>query len=316
MIQKPRTDKEAMVQELIEAPDPGGKAELSWTHKWTRDTYERAIKEGGLTGKIADTVGGKREVREVLEDSDRALLDAMVEFDKAKEAGDAARQMAAILKARDARAAMSTDKVAFVEATDALRAAIANAIAIAVDIALTVLVPGVGHLAGAAISLAVNIGTKAAIMGDQYDWSMLKADLVGSAIGLGLGAPSRLVGEQAAGIVGRKLAGAGQELGFAVSAEVKAGAQQMAGQAFEVAATTVATNEALGQDATEGLDVAYGIAAVKGGLARRRGAAKPKTTCARGRRADDGDQAGRRADHPYDRRRCHHRSPGAGGWWR
>ena len=43
VIQKPRTDKEAMVQELIEAPDPGGKAELSWTHKWTRDTYERAI---------------------------------------------------------------------------------------------------------------------------------------------------------------------------------------------------------------------------------------------------------------------------------
>ncbi len=309
--QKPRTDKEASIQELIEEPDRGGQAEIGWTYKWTRDTFERAIEAGGVTGKIADTVGGKREVRETLEDSHRALTDAIIEFRKAGEAGDKAGQMAAMLKVRDARAAMSTDKQAFIEATDALRAAIANAIAIAVDIALTVLVPGVGHLAGAALSLAVNIGTKAAIMGDQYDWGMLKADLVGSAIGLGLGAPSRMFGEEAAGIVGRKLAGAGDELGFAVSAEVKAGAQRVAGQAFEVAATTVATNEALGQDATEGMRDAYGIALAKGALARRRAAAKAKG--AAGDEPATGDQARRRADHPCDRRRHHDRSPGPGG---
>jgi len=66
-----RTDEEAAVAELINAPEPGGESELHWTFKWTRDTHERAIAEGGMAGRIGDTtIGGVREVRQILDDSE------------------------------------------------------------------------------------------------------------------------------------------------------------------------------------------------------------------------------------------------------
>src|SRR5690242_7606469 len=198
-----RTDEEAAVAELNNAPEPGGESELHWTFKWTRDTHEREIAEGGMAGRIGDTtIGGVREVRQILDDSENQLLDAMNEF---RNATTPDAKIAALLKARDARAAMSVDKSAYVAATDALRASIANAVAIAVDIALTFAVPGAGGLvARAVISLATNIGTKVAILQDQYNSEMLTGDIVGAVVGMGLGVPSKLAGEGAAKVVGRR----------------------------------------------------------------------------------------------------------------
>ncbi|MDT5093241.1 MAG: hypothetical protein QOH60_2604, partial [Mycobacterium sp.] len=260
-----RTDEEAAVAELINAPEPGGESELSWTFKWTRDTYDRAIAEGGMAGRLGDTtVGGVREVRQILDDSADQLLDAMNEF---RNATTQDAKIAALLKARDARAAMSVDKTAYVAATDALRASIANAVAIAVDIALTFAVPGVGGVvAHAVMSLAVNIATKVAILGDQYNSEMLTGDIVGAVVGMGFGAPSKLVGEGAAKIVGRRLASAAGELGYVISPELKAfaaAATRIAGQAAETAGSTAATNVALGKDATEGMAIAFVVAGVK-----------------------------------------------------
>jgi hypothetical protein len=260
-----RTDEEAAVAELINAPEPGGESELSWTFKWTRDTYDRAIAEGGMAGRIGDTtIGGVREVRQILDDSADQLLDAMNEF---RNATTPEAKTAALLKARDARAAMSVDKNAYVAATDALRASIANAVAIAVDIALTFAVPGVGGVvAHAVMSLAVNIATKVAILGDQYNSEMLTGDIVGAVVGMGFGVPSKLAGEGAAKIVGRRLASAATELGYVISPELRAfaaAATRIAGQAAETAGSTAATNVALGKDATEGMGLAFVVAGVK-----------------------------------------------------
>ena len=260
-----RTDQEAAVAELINAPEPGGESELSWTFKWTRDTHERALAEGGMAGRIGDTtIGGVREVREILDDSENQLLDAMNEF---RTATSSDAKVAALLKARDARAAMSVDKNAYVAATDALRASIANAVAIAVDIALTFAVPGAGGvLAGVVRTLAVNIGTKVAILGDQYSSDMLTGDIVGAVVGLGLGAPSKLAGEGAAKIVGRTLAAEAGTLGYALSPELKAfaaSATRLSGATAETAVTTVGTNLALGHDATQGMGLAFVVAGVK-----------------------------------------------------
>lgn len=260
-----RTDEEAAVAELINAPDPGGESELRWTFKWTRDTHERAIAEGGMAGRIGDTtIGGVREVRQIMDDSANQLLDAMNEF---RNATTPDAKTAALLKARDARAAMSIDKTAYVAATDALRASIANAVAIAVDIALTFAVPGVGGiLARTVTSLAANIGTKVAILQDQYNSEMLTGDIVGAVVGLGVGAPSRLAGEGAAKIVGRRLATAASELGYVISPELKAfaaSATRIAGEAAETAGSTAGTNVALGKDATEGMGLAFVVAGVK-----------------------------------------------------
>ena len=260
-----RTDEEAAVAELINAPEPGGEAELSWTFKWTRDTHERAIAEGGMAGRIGDTtVGGVREVRQIMDDTVNHLLDAMIEF---RNATTPEAKTAALLKVRDARAAMSVDKSAYVAATDALRASIASAVAIAVDIALTFAVPGVGGLAARVItSLAANIGTKVAILQDQYNSEMLTGDIVGAVVGMGLGAPSKLAGEGAAKIVGRRLASAASELGYVISPELKAfaaTATRLAGEATETAAITAGTNVALGKDATEGMGLAFVVAGVK-----------------------------------------------------
>jgi hypothetical protein len=176
-------------------------------------------------------------------------------------------KIAALLKARDARAAMSVDKSAYVAATDALRASIANAVAIAVDIALTFAVPGAGGLvARAVISLATNIGTKVAILQDQYNSEMLTGDIVGAVVGMGLGVPSKLAGEGAAKVVGRRLASAATELGYVISPELKAfaaTATRIAGEAAETAGSTAGTNVALGKDATEGMGLAFVVAGVK-----------------------------------------------------
>jgi hypothetical protein len=265
-VKLPRTDQEAAVAELIEAPEPGGQDEINWASKWTRDTYERGIAEGGLTAEIADTLGGKREVRELLDDSDRALTDARIAFDKAD---SPAEQLAALMKVQDARAAMSVDKDAFVSATDALRVSIANTLAIAVDIALTIMVPGagklVGRLASAGLSLAANIGTKVAILQDQYGPEMLKSDLIGAAVSMGFAAPSRALSEEAAGLVGRSLAGKAGELGVVISPELKAFGRSAAGHIGETYLTTGYTNLAQGHSWGEGQFDAQVIGGLKAG---------------------------------------------------
>ena len=159
-IRLPRTDEEAAIAELIEAPDPGGESEFAWTFKWTRDTYQRALKKGGLTGEIAD-IGG-REVRELLDESAIAVTDAHILFEKAT---TPEQQAEALRQLRNARAAITVDKQAYVEETDAIRGAIANVLAMVVDIALTIMMPATaGLLTKLAASLIANIGSKVVVL--------------------------------------------------------------------------------------------------------------------------------------------------------
>ena len=248
----PRTDDEAAIAELIEAPDPGGEAEIAWTFKWTRDTYERALKEGGITGEIAD-VGG-REVRELMDNSANEVTDAHIAYRKATTPED---QEEALRKLRNARAAITGDKTAYIADTDAIRASIANNLAMVVDIALTIMMPeAAGAVSKLVGSLVANIGTKFVVMQDQYSAEMLKSDLVGAVVSMGFAAPGKLAGEEATKLVGAKLAGLAEQYGWKVSAELKTltpGLVKLGGNVAENVTTGAVTNVALGKSWDEDL---------------------------------------------------------------
>jgi hypothetical protein len=257
VIHLPRSDAESEIAELIEAPNPGGDSEIAWTHKWMRDTYERAIQSGGITGELAD-IGG-RKVREMLDDSVDMSIDAVTEYRKA-ETGE--QKEAALQKLREARAAITGDKTAYIADTDQIRASIASAVAMVVDIALTILLPETaGLVSKLATSLIANIGSKVVVLQDQYTFEALKGDIVGSVVGLGLGSPSRLAGEEATKLVGSKIASAAEQYGFKISPELRAlggNAVKLGGEVAENVMVAGGTNEAMGQGFA-GDDMASGV---------------------------------------------------------
>ena len=259
----PRTDEEAAIAELIEAPDPGGESELNWSHKWVRDTYERALADGGITGELAD-IGG-RKVRTMLDDSVDATTDAIGLY---KSATSGEGRAEALRQLHNARSAITGDKSAYIADTDAVRASIANAVAMVIDVALTIMLPETAGLASKlAASLVANIGSKVVVLQDQYSFDQLKGDLVGAVVGLGLGSPSKLAGEEAAKLVGRKIASTAESIGWKVSPELKGLApslSKLGGEVGENLGTTMATNVALGKDATEDLGSATVTGIVKG----------------------------------------------------
>jgi hypothetical protein len=262
-VRMPRTDDEAAIAELIEAPDPGGESEIAWTFKWTRDTYERALKAGGITGEIAD-VGG-REVRELMDDSANEVTDAHIAYRRATTPEE---QEEALRKLRNARAAITGDKTAYIADTDAIRASIANNLAMVVDIALTIMMPeAAGAVSKLVGSLVANIGTKFVIMQDQYSADMLKSDLVGAVVSMGFAAPGKLAGEEATKLVGSKLAGLAEQYGWKVSAELKSlapGLVKLGGNVAENVTTGAVTNVALGKSWDEDLGSSTFTGVVKG----------------------------------------------------
>ena len=262
-VKLPRSDAESEVAELIEAPDPGGEAELHWTYKWVRDTYQRALQEGGITGAIED-IGG-RKVRTMLDDSANETTDAITMY---KEAISPAERAEALRRLHNARAAITGDKAAYVADTDAARARIASAIALVVDIAVTILLPETAEFTTKiAAALIANIGSKVIIMQDQYTLSELKGDIVGSVVGLGLGTPSRLAGEEATKLIGSKLAAAAEKNGLKIAPELKAlGSQavKVGGEIAENYAAISGTNVALGRDPNEGVGEGTALGIGKG----------------------------------------------------
>ncbi len=259
----PRTDDEAAIAELIEAPDPGGESEIAWTFKWTRDTYERALEAGGITGEIAD-VGG-REVRELMDDSANEVTDAHIAYRKATTPEE---QEEALRKLRNARSAITGDKTAYVADTDAIRASIASSLATVVDIALTIMMPeAAGAVTKLVGSLVANIGTKFVVMQDQYSAEMLKSDLVGAVVSMGFASPGKLAGEEATKLVGAKLASTAEKYGWKVSEELKAlapGLTKLGGNIGENVATGAMTNVALGKSWDEDLGSSTFTGVVKG----------------------------------------------------
>jgi hypothetical protein len=262
-IQLPRTDNEAAIAELIEAPEPGGEMEFAWTAKWTRLTYERGLQEGGVVGAFEDL--GGREVRDLMNATAVEVTDAHIAYRKAQTPEETE---AALRQLRNAREAMTGDKSAYVAETDAIRASIANAIATAVDIALTIMMPETaGFVSKMVASLAANIGSKLLVLQDKYSPDMLKADLIGAVVSMGVASPSKLAGEEATKLVGSKLAGAAEQYGWKVSAEMKAlapGLTKLGGNIVSNAATTAETNIALGKSWDDDLLSSTATGVVKG----------------------------------------------------
>jgi hypothetical protein len=193
----------ALADEALQRPERlGGAEEVDWLAGYGHRELEATEANKGWVGG-ARSLTGDPETEVLMKHSAEELVALQAEWRKGDPWGRPRQQILAEM--RHWRATLTGDASAYEAENAAIVEEIKGAVTLAVQIAISLVVPGLaeGFIAQTLLNVGATIASNMVIQGDQYSLTMLRNDLLGG----GLGALGGKLGEEVVGGIADAVAG-------------------------------------------------------------------------------------------------------------